>query len=1443
MRYESNTMSLITRKFFVYDWHTDTEEEITIIRLFGIDMDNKNICVIVEDFTPWVYLELPENITWTDTSLQLLVNALDRLLGEGYPIKKAYMRKYKLFGFEEDAKGNRKTSPFLWMSFSNDSERRFLSYKIKNAIHVPMVGAVQLKCHEHNADPILQLSCLRNLPTAGWIKIVGETIEPKTTTCHEEYKVKYTNLFPEECDLMPTPLILSYDTEVNSSIITKMPDAERPEDKMFQISAVVGRTEHKYDSYLFTLGKCGKIKGVTVFEFDTEADMLEAWAKFIKDINPNIITGYNIMGFDLPYMIDRAKNTFVYSTFDQQNMFIDRHCEEKELKWSSAARKDQKFRYLITHGRVTIDIMPIAKEKLKLSNYKLNTVSASVLSGDMKDPLDHLGIFKCYREGMKGGRKGRKALKVCGRYCVKDSILPYRLLFKLQVWIGNCEMAKVCQVPIMYLSLKGQQIKVFSQIYKLCLKEGYVVQKDAYIRKAGENYQGAKVFEPKKPGLYKNILPFDFKSLYPSAIIDKNLCFSTWIPDSSPIPDEKTNVIEWIEHIGCEHDTEIRKTKPKNILCGHRRYRFLKTEIKTDKRNNSLGILPRVLDELLTSRVRVKKIMKVIKKELKALESEENEMIVAEKDSKDNPLNEEKKTYALSLRSEFEHRIHIRDKRVYSEVLDQRQLALKISCNSVASDTPVPCRINGVFTYKTIEEITDGTWKDEHDNNQVSKPMKDLEVWSDIGFTKVKYVMRHPVRAPLVRVNIHTGSVDCTEEHSLLDKNGVEVKPKDLKIGDELMTRDLPLPDDTPKRVPFETLTEEIIRDYVLGNCEYNGLCEKMAFVWGLIFSEMFSIHKNIQVFMRHEDIQLLERVKCILEEHEPEYEWVIRKNEQTGEFYLMHLMKNGTHPISKVADQYIKLFHDHRNTSRIPDIVFNAPIDIRKAFFIGYCSRKYSKSLFTEGVILTKFGAISSAGLYHLTRTLGYHTTVSHVRNGMYNMECLVVETRENLCSIKSMGYSPLPPPIVEIGKLCVYTNRVEYIYDIETESHHFAAGVGNLIVHNSGYGATGVEVGRLAFMPVAMCTTAVSRELNLTVFNLIPEKFNGVVIYGDTDSNYVYFPHLEGKPMSEVWEHALYVAKTISDMFGDAVVLEFEEEIYTQFLIITKKRYMYYKCYKDGIVLPDMGYKGVLLQRRDNSACIRDVYRKLVDDIFAYDGKSKDKVLHRFCKNYHNIRTLNYEKDDFTITKSVGEIKNYKVRALPTDPVKRAKRLKDLDCNEAEYVYKALPAQAQLSIKMRNRGKQVVAGSRLEYVMTTTGGPKARTYLKVEDEEYYNRHPRSIFLDYMYYMGLLVNQCDQLIEIIYEEPKFTKKLHKNYENFNKSINELDNITKPIIYMGDALAPVRKIIFEEILSEDEREDEIIVVKKVDKPKKPRAPPGTTLRYAKSRLLERASYE
>lgn len=528
-------------KLFSYAWHIQNNRyrnDQTIIRIYGLNELNENVCVRINDFTPFCFMELPNHINWTEDLVIMLYNKISeklvtykpyspgrqREIQDDYrPIKYSLHFKKKLYYANFEHNGNRKKYPFMFMAFNNRECIKQLSYKIKNGIFLLGYGKLNFKIHENNADEILQLICRQNIYSAGWIEFYGKRINEsdKLTYCHHEYIASYRSLKSYESDIVPNPLILSFDIETNSSKAPAFPNYSLKDDKIFQISCILlrqGESDDKIDKYLLTLGfpdheTVGS--DVSIYMYDTESELLDGFREFINEKNPNIITGFNIFGYDINYMLERSKfpcgNT---KTFTTMGFLIDESADIKNISWASSAYGSQDFEYIDAEGRLFIDLLPIVKRNYKLDTYSLKSVSTNFI-GDTKDDLSAQGIFKCYKLGMEKDingeytNKAKKAIGLVGRYCVKDSVLVLKLFEKLQVWIDLVEMAKVTNVPIVVLYTQGQQIKVFSQVYKNCMYDDYVVERDGYKVGQNEHYTGAHVFEP-TVGIHNKVIPFDF---------------------------------------------------------------------------------------------------------------------------------------------------------------------------------------------------------------------------------------------------------------------------------------------------------------------------------------------------------------------------------------------------------------------------------------------------------------------------------------------------------------------------------------------------------------------------------------------------------------------------------------------------------------------------------------------------------------------------------------------------------------------------------------------------------------------------------------------------------------------------------------------------------------------------------------------------------------------
>ncbi|KAE8733567.1 DNA polymerase delta catalytic subunit [Hibiscus syriacus] len=238
---------------------------------------------------------------------------------------------------------------------------------------------------------------------------------------------------------------------------------------------------------VMTLNSCSPIVGVDVMSFDTEKEVFLAWREFIREVDPDIIIGYNICKFDLPYLIERA-----------QTLGIAEFPILGRIRNSRAMQRDYK-----------------------LSSYSLNSVSAHFLS-EQKEDVHHSIISDL----QNGNAETRRRLAV---YCLKDAYLPQRLLDKLMYAYNYVEMARVTGVPISFLLSRGQSIKVLSQLLRKSKQKNLVIPN---VKRAGSEqgtYEGATVLEAKAGFYEKPIATLDFASLYPSIMMAYNLCYCTLV--------------------------------------------------------------------------------------------------------------------------------------------------------------------------------------------------------------------------------------------------------------------------------------------------------------------------------------------------------------------------------------------------------------------------------------------------------------------------------------------------------------------------------------------------------------------------------------------------------------------------------------------------------------------------------------------------------------------------------------------------------------------------------------------------------------------------------------------------------------------------------------------------------------------------------------------------
>ena len=165
----------------------------------------------------------------------------------------------------------------------------------------------------------------------------------------------------------------------------------------------IGTTFHKYGSkecykkIIVTLDTCSDIEGSQVITCKTEKEVIVKWIEIMNNSNPDIITGYNILGFDFDYIYGRALelNCADYlcnlgklvepvkeCDFDD-NGCCKTHWVKKTL--SSSALGDNFLKYINSEGRVIIDLMKVIQSGHNLDTYKLDFVSQHFINGKIKN--------------------------------------------------------------------------------------------------------------------------------------------------------------------------------------------------------------------------------------------------------------------------------------------------------------------------------------------------------------------------------------------------------------------------------------------------------------------------------------------------------------------------------------------------------------------------------------------------------------------------------------------------------------------------------------------------------------------------------------------------------------------------------------------------------------------------------------------------------------------------------------------------------------------------------------------------------------------------------------------------------------------------------------------------------------------------------------------------
>jgi len=556
-----------------HQYDTRKEGSVAVVDLHGVDSEGHSILCHCHGFLPYFYSSIPSD--FTADSIKGFQNSMNGAVNDNknsnVPVVQnvEIVEKRSIMGFTKE-----KSRRFLKITTQLPKQVATCRTSLEGgSVYIQGVGNFAFSTYESNVDFIIRFMCDNHITGCSWVSIDDgkfsvRPVKDRVSYSQIEIDCYYQSVIPHPPDgewmKMPPVRILSFDIEVGGAP-DHFPTADK--DPVIQICAymqVQGEPEPRF-SVAFVLDTCTPIVGTGLYQFQKESDLLLAFQKFIQYVDPDVITGYNILHFDWPYLVERA-NAIQIPQFCELGRYIKEMSISKEVSKSTKQLGTREGKEIAISGRVQYDMLVAILNDHKLRSYSLNAVSAHFL-GDQKEDV-HFSMISKLQHGTPNDRH-RLAV-----YCVKDSYLPLQLMNKLLYMVTYVELARVCKVPINYLLNRGQQIRVFSQLLNKSYERGMIIPA-VKSSKSDDQFQGATVIEP-QTGYYKCPIPtLDFASLYPSIMIAHNLCYSTLLTRPEP---------------GVEYEESPNNEK------------FVSN-------NEFPGVLPEILKELLAARKATRQLM------------------------------------------------------------------------------------------------------------------------------------------------------------------------------------------------------------------------------------------------------------------------------------------------------------------------------------------------------------------------------------------------------------------------------------------------------------------------------------------------------------------------------------------------------------------------------------------------------------------------------------------------------------------------------------------------------------------------------------------------------------------------------------------------------------------------------------------------------------------
>lgn len=1007
--------------------------------VFGVTKEGQTVGVRVVHMPYIIYIEPTYDAddehktrTWFNKRVRPFLETTGRCSRHFRPACVLQQRQ-KLCGYSE------KTHWFIKVMYDNAMDARKDAYDVLRKFKI---------CHVYHdrLDPHLIFTAHTGLRCFMWLTCQSPSVvtahRAKKTRCDIEMQCDVGRLLPtfkDDSDPRNVPPLLkvaAFDIETDG-----LSWEEGHEIRMISISCGQSNillTRHPLEneheaSYM-------------VVNCSDETDLLTKFVDLVGELRPIFLTGWNIFRFDMQFVFERAKMLGIFQHMERLSWLACKQVRPVVKEMNSSAFGQNKIYHDDLQGLIVLDGYMLARKGMKMPSYSLKAFGEWI--GEPKGDVTYDEMVQAFTT------KCPKKMRNVADYCVQDSKMVPKILERMEEPCRVMALTRLAAVPPVYTIKRGQSILTFGLILAEAFQRKLVVNPPP--KKAGDNegYQGATVIDPVR-GYHKDpVCVLDFESLYPSIMRAYNICISTFLgtwQNRDDVPNEYT----FPEYSVIEIDAGV---------C------------VVFKRKGIEGVFPSILRVLLEQRKTVKTTMKSFEKgsiQYNQANAKQLSLKVAANSlygylgAPTSQIYE--KALAASVTSMGRQSL-FQVRTIIETLCKEGRLPSQVHVvygDSVTGNTPILLRKKGRVSIKCMDELSpsNGRWFQYHGTKESFVPSVHLEVWQDGGFTKVTRVIRHKTRKAILRVMTSTGVVDCTEDHSLLTKEGLKVSPNATNIGDQLLHYD------------DQDLHAE----------------------WQHVMLKSKSKYTKEQAFERG-----------------------VYEND---------------------------IDHD----------LLCGPLENVEAFWEGMDVRE--DRFYTKKVAM---------GLCLLGKRLGLS-----FRFASYD------ETSDKFALLP---YENDDQNTGEVEHLWIVSENYEaYVYDLQTQNHHFSVGPGNLVVHN-------------------------------------------------TDSVMIKFPEISTETANEL---ATFIEKECTQAFVPPMRLEFEN-LFSTYLLENKKRYA-------GRVWPtnETVVKGMCTKRRDFPKIVQDALQGILDLLLQGGEDAPTKALEFVETILHQLSTNAVPIESLCITKELNRSK----------------------------------------------------------------------------------------------------------------------------------------------------------------------------------------------------------